>query len=136
MVIAAIIGHFNRSAGGGAAMKSFPGFLLTVVVAAAPAQAGHMYLEWLDCSPQYKLWAVSWEGPWSASIRHLDIATTNAGPWTRVDSYIPESACRFPATNQRWYRVSAPGGLFCCTTLASIWVPRHYCGGGGDGALP
>ena len=61
---------------------------LLLVSVPSRANAGYMYLEWLDCDPTYKLWAVSWKGPWNVlGGKHLDKATTNRGPWSRVLSY-------------------------------------------------
>ena len=92
------------------------------------ATAGHMYIEWLDCDPTYKLFEVSWEGPWKVlGGKHLDYGTTNTGPWMRVLSFIPDSNCYFPARGLRWYRVAAPKFPIGFQTLAAIWVPRSRC---------
>jgi hypothetical protein len=105
--------------------------LLALVCGSPRAQAGYMYLEWLDCDPTYKLWAVSWKGPWNVlGGKHLDKAKTNRGPWSRVLAYVSDSNCYFPGQNLRWYRISKPGLTGSSRTLASIWVPRSRCTSG------
>jgi hypothetical protein len=104
--------------------------VLVFTMSASRANAGSMYLEWLDCSPMYKLWAVSWKGPWTFTGKFLDKAPSNHGPWSRVISYVTDNNCYFPAENLKWYRIAStrfPAGY---KTQASIWVPRSNCGTG------
>ena len=105
------------------------GAISLMLAAASPrADAGHMYLEWLDCDPTYKLWGVSWKGPWNVlGGKHLDKATSNIGPWTRVSSFVADYSCMFPAQNLRWYRIASPKLLTGFQTLAAIWVPLSKC---------
>lgn len=101
---------------------------LVLLLGSPQAGAGYMYLEWLDCNPIYRLWAVSWKGPWNVlGGKHLDKGTTNNGPWTRLLSFIPDSSCYFPGQNLRWYRVAKPKFPAGFQTLASIWVPISRC---------
>lgn len=104
---------------------------LVLVLGSPDAGAGHMYLEWLDCNPTYKVWAVSWKGPWNIlGGKHLDKGTSNRGPWKRVMSYVSDSNCYFPARNLRWYRIAKPRIPIGFQTLASIWVPLSKCPSG------
>ena len=105
------------------------GAISLILAAASPrADAGSMYLEWLDCNPTYKLWAVSWQGPWNIlGGKHLDKGPTNNGPWARVRSFVADNNCIFPAQNLRWYRISKPKFPFDFQTLAAIWVPLSQC---------
>jgi hypothetical protein len=101
---------------------------LALTAGSQRAQAGYIYLEWLDCNPTYKLWAVSWQGPWNVvGGKHLDQGPTNNGPWTRVRSFVADSNCIFPAQNLRWYRIAKPRIPIGFQTLASIWVPLSKC---------
>ena len=99
-----------------------------LVLASTRVDAGHMYLEWMDCDPTYRLWEVSWGGAWNVlGGKHLERGPSNAGPWQRVQSYVPDSGCYFPAQNQRWYRIAKPKFPLGSETLASIWVPQTRC---------
>ena len=100
-----------------------------VLLAGSPrAEAGSMYLEWLDCNPTFRLWAVSWQGPWNVlGGKHLDKGSSNSGPWTRVRSFVADNNCYFPAQNLRWYRIAKPRFSIGFQTLASIWVPLSRC---------
>ena len=101
---------------------------LVLVLGTTRAHAGYMYLEWMDCNPTYKLWEVGWRGPWSGlGGKHLDQATSSAGPWKRVQSFVPDDGCYFPAENLRWYRLAKPKFPLGYQTLASVWVPRSRC---------
>jgi hypothetical protein len=92
------------------------------------AEAGTMSLQWLDCSPTSRLWAVCWRGSWNVlGGKHLDKASSNSGPWTRVRSFVADNNCEFPAQNLRWYRIAKPTLPFGFRTLASIWVPKCGC---------
>jgi hypothetical protein len=103
---------------------------LILVLGSPRADAGHMYLEGRDCNPTYRLWEVSWNGPWNIlGGKHLDQGSSNVGPWKRVLSFVPDSSCYFPALNQRWYRIAKPKLPIGFQTLASIWVPRSRCSG-------
>ncbi|MGI9225328.1 MAG: hypothetical protein ACR2QX_12670 [Woeseiaceae bacterium] len=104
--------------------------VLVLTMSASKANAGSMYLEWLDCSPAYKLWAVSWKGPWTFTGKFLDKGSSNNGPWSRVLSYVSDSNCYFPAENLKWYRIASSRILGGYKTRASIWVPRWKCGTG------
>lgn len=104
---------------------------LLLALGSLQANAGSMYLEWLDCNPIYRLWAVSWKGPWNVlGGKHLDKGSSNNGPWTRVMSFVPDSSCYFPGQNLRWYRISKPKLPMGFQTLASIWVPLSRCPSG------
>ena len=102
--------------------------VLVLALGSVRADAGLMYLEWMDCDPAYKLWEVTWKGPWNVlGGKHLDRGATNSGPWKRVLSYVPDSSCYFPAQNQNWYRIAKPKFPLGYKTLASIWVPESRC---------
>lgn len=102
--------------------------LVVLALGSTRVDAGHMYLEWMDCSPTYRLWEVTWKGPWNIlGGKHLDSGTSNSGPWKRVLSFVPDSGCYFPAQNQNWYRISKPKFPLGYKTLASIWVPKSRC---------
>jgi len=82
-----------------------------------------MRKEWWDCAGYTKLWAVSWQGPWSAfSSLELQNGPSNLGPWSGVEGGLSDAACYFPAVNLRWYRVWALLG----GEQAKVWVPLHY----------
>ena len=102
--------------------------VLALLLGSARADAGYMYLEAVDCTPIYRLWEVSWNGPWDVfGGKHLDRGASNSGPWKRVLSYVPDSCCYFPAQNESWYRISKPKFPLGYKTLASIWVPKLRC---------
>jgi len=94
-----------------------------------PVTAGSMYKEWLDCDPTFKLWAVSWKGPWN-TIQSIDLrkSKSNRGPWDLVDKNVRNADCIFPAQNRRWYAIRKFHGS-PTNILAMIWVPRHTCPG-------
>lgn len=104
---------------------------LVLLLGSRQADAGRMYLEWIDCSPTFKLWEVSWNGPWDIlGGKHLDQGPSNDGPWDRVLSFVPDNSCYFPARNLRWYRIASPKFPIGFRTLASIWVPQSRCARG------
>ena len=103
---------------------------LVLVLGSTEARAGRMYLEWLGCDPAYKLWEVNWQGPWNVlGGKHFDRAKSNAGPWKRLLSYVPDGGCYSPAQNLRWYRIAKPTFPLGYKTLAAIWVPQTRCSG-------
>ena len=106
---------------------------ILLVLAASTASAGTLWTEWFDCNPIYKLYSLSWRGPWlSGAERRLESAPTNQGPWETEQSDLPEAACLTPATNLRWYRVrscTVPLPLSCFVDSNQIWVPQQLCVG-------
>jgi len=39
-------------------------FLIVFTLAAGTARSGTLWTEFFDCSPEFKLWSLSWAGPW------------------------------------------------------------------------
>jgi hypothetical protein len=115
--------------------------LCTLTASTAHAQ-GRLSYEYFDCSPQYKLFSVSWSGPWSQSgPRSLENSPTNLGPWSWVLREIQEGGCWAPAQNLRWYRVRDCGEMGCMPDSNTIWLPQQRCNGqpnfrSGAGELP
>lgn len=93
----------------------------------APVTAGSMRKDWLDCDPTFKLWGVSWTGPWN-TIQAIDlrVSKSNRGPWDLVDKNVRDADCFFPAQNRSWYAIRKFHGS-PTNILAMIWVPRHTC---------
>ena len=107
-------------------------FLILSMLAAATGVAGTLSEEFFDCSPEYKLFSVSWAGPWTTRTpRNLEWNITNAnGTWSVVVPSIGDSGCWIPATNLRWYRVRGCGNFGCYADSNVIWVPQQRCTGG------
>jgi hypothetical protein len=112
-------------------MKRIALLLTIYMLAAATAEAaGHVTYEYFDCSPQYKLFSVSWSGPWSQNgPKYLENNPTNMGGWSTVLSNIGDGGCWAPAQNLRWYRVRGCGGEGCWPDSNMIWVPQQRCNG-------
>jgi hypothetical protein len=105
-------------------------FLVLLTFAASTARAGSLWTEFFDCSPEYKLFSLSWAGPWIGNARWLQQAKSNwEGDWSTMYP-IPESGCVIPITNLRWYRVRVCGDP-CRPDSNAIWVPNVRCTGGG-----
>ena len=85
-----------------------------------------MHLEWLDCDPVYRLYAVSWEDV-TGTDRRLGIASSNLGPWSHVVSVTVTDGCYFPAQNLKWYRITRSNFPFGSETVDKVWVPRYLC---------
>jgi len=105
-------------------------FVLVTMLAAATVRAGSIWTEYFDCSPEYKMYSLSWKGPWESNHLTLQQNTTNF--WSTWKDMFPvqPSGCLIPVTNLRWYRI-----LMCppCTGGSNeLWVPNQRCDGGGQ----
>ena len=100
------------------------------LVASTVAAAGTLTYEYFDCSPEYKLFSVSWSAPWSQTgPKSLENSTTNLGPWAWVLRDIQDGGCWAPAQNLRWYRIKGCGAQGCRPDSNTIWVPQQRCNG-------
>jgi hypothetical protein len=107
---------------------------IVLLLAATTASAGTLWTEWFDCNPMFKLYSVSWKGPWQqGATRNLESAPTNHGPWETVASDLAAEDCLTPATNLRWYRMRSctyPIPIPPCFVDSNLlWVPQTLCVG-------
>jgi hypothetical protein len=105
---------------------------IVLLLAATTASAGTLWTEWFDCSPMFKLYGLSWKGPWQqGATRTLESAPTNHGPWEVVATDLAAEDCITPVTNLRWYRMKSCmlPILPCFVDSNMIWVPQTICVG-------